>query len=56
MPTREPVKTPFILALNADNKNELGDPHFLLLENNQHTMIELSAKFKKFVGADSVPP
>ena len=46
MAKRDPVKTPFILALDAHIifKNKFGDPHFLLLENNHPTTIKISLK------------
>ena len=32
-------------------KNEVGGPHFLWLENNQHVALKLSANFKKIPGS-----
>ena len=41
------AETPYILALVAYLKNELGDPHFLLHKSDQQTKMKLSAKLKK---------
>ena len=33
-------------------KNEVGDPHFLLLENNQYATVKLSATLQKGLGSE----
>ena len=33
-------------------KKEVGDPHFLLLKNNQHVAFKPSANFKKILGSE----
>ena len=44
-------ETPFIMVLAA-LKKEVGDPHFLLLKNNQHVAFKPSANFKKILGSE----
>ena len=42
---------PFILALDAHNSKTVFDPHLLLLENNQHATVKLSATLQKILGS-----
>ena len=42
---------PFILALDTDNSKTVFDPHFLLLENNQHATVKLCATLQKILGS-----
>ena len=44
MTTRDPVKNTLYFGFSCSKlKNKEGDPHFLLLQNNQNVAIKLSA-------------
>ena len=50
MATKEPFKISlYFVFKHIYLKNDLGDPHFLLLKRDYHARIKLSAKFKKIL-------
>ena len=51
------LKAAFLPLGGYNSKHEVSDSHFLLLVNNPHVKVKLSAKFKKKTcRRDSVPP
>ena len=48
MATENPLANTVYFGFSCSKiKNEVGDPHFLLLENNQHVAFKLFANLKK---------
>ena len=57
MATGMPFKNTLYFGFSCSYlKNELGDPHFLLLKSDQKIKVKLFSKFKKFCEVDSEPP
>ena len=52
MATENPLENTLYFGFSCSKlKNEVGDPHFLLLESNQHVAFKLFVNLKKILGS-----